>query len=186
MDIQYPKPKPRSKVAKIKFLKRSAAGKASHHKRRIRAHAKRNLILAALLLVVGLGLSSTYILRSLELMAPAGNDPHLQTYIRAAQAASYQQRESSKAPDQIGVASWYALGLRSPDALTCASTKFPRGTYLHVKDLRNGREVVCLVNDYGPTPGTKRVIDLSRGSYSHLEGLGSGTMPVEIRRVEKP
>jgi rare lipoprotein A (peptidoglycan hydrolase) len=46
--------------------------------------------------------------------------------------------------------------------------------------------VVCLVNDYGPTPGTKRVIDLSRGAYSQLEGLGSGTMPVEVRRVDNP
>jgi rare lipoprotein A len=57
---------------------------------------------------------------------------------------------------------------------------------LQVTDLRNGRKVVVLVNDYGPTAATGRVIDLSRGSYSQLEGLGSGTMPVEIRVVAHP
>src|SRR3954469_24205833 len=54
------------------------------------------------------------------------------------------------APDQSGRGSWYALGLPAPDALSCASRTFPRGTYLQVKDLRSGRSVTCLVNDYGP------------------------------------
>ncbi|HSH31961.1 MAG TPA: septal ring lytic transglycosylase RlpA family protein [Candidatus Saccharimonadales bacterium] len=89
-------------------------------------------------------------------------------------------------PAQVGQASWYALGLRAPDALTCASTKFPRGTYLQVKNLRNGRVVTCLVNDYGPEAWTKRVIDLSRGSFTAIESLSSGVTQVEVRPVPPP
>jgi rare lipoprotein A (peptidoglycan hydrolase) len=86
-------------------------------------------------------------------------------------------------PDQVGRGSWYALGLPAPDTLTCASRTFPRGSYLKVKDLYNGREVVCRVNDYGPEAWTNRVIDLSRGSFRSVDDLGRGTIPVEIRVV---
>lgn len=90
------------------------------------------------------------------------------------------------APDQTGRGSWYALGLPAPDAITCASRTFPRGTYLQVKDLHSGRSVVCLVNDYGPEAWTGRVIDLSRGSFRQVDNLGVGTIPVEIRVVDAP
>src|SRR5215469_2225883 len=33
-------------------------------------------------------------------------------------------------PAMSGRASWYAFGLPAPDALTCASRTFPRGTFL--------------------------------------------------------
>lgn len=86
-------------------------------------------------------------------------------------------------PDQVGRGSWYALGLPAPDALTCASTTFPRGSYLDVEDMYNGNHVTCLVNDYGPEAWTGRVIDLSRGSFSAVDNLGRGTIPVQIRLV---
>lgn len=89
-------------------------------------------------------------------------------------------------PDQDGVASWYALGLPNPDALTCASTRFGRGSYLQVTNKRNGRTVTCLVNDYGPASWTGRVIDLSRGSFTVIENLSRGTAPVEVRLVPPP
>lgn len=88
--------------------------------------------------------------------------------------------------DQVGSASWYALGLPQPDALTCASTHFGRGTYLNVTNKRNGRSVICLVNDYGPAAWTNRVIDLSRGSFRIIEDLSRGTTPVEVRVVPPP
>lgn len=87
---------------------------------------------------------------------------------------------------QVGRASWYALGLPAPDALTCASRTFPRGTFLHVKSLRNGKIVVCRVNDYGPEAWTNRVIDLSRGSFRQIDNLSAGTAPVEIRVAAGP
>jgi rare lipoprotein A (peptidoglycan hydrolase) len=82
---------------------------------------------------------------------------------------------------QTGRGSWYALGLPAPDALSCASRTFPRGTYLQVTDLNNSNKVICLVNDYGPAAWTGRVIDLSRGSFRQVDNLGAGTIPVEIR-----
>lgn len=105
--------------------------------------------------------------------------------------ANLKPKSFSKEPvhtgiDQVGMASWYALGLPQPDALTCASTKFPRRTYLQVKNQRNGKTVVCRVNDYGPEAWTKRAIDLSRGSFRQIEDLGRGTTPVEIKVVPPP
>jgi rare lipoprotein A (peptidoglycan hydrolase) len=96
-------------------------------------------------------------------------------------ASTPSPNPASGAPAQTGRSSWYALGLAAPDALTCASRTFPRGTYLQVKDLNNDRSMTCLVNDYGPAIWTGRVIDLSRGSFEQLESLGVGTIPVEIR-----
>lgn len=184
--------KPRGKHAKIAHLKRSAAGKMAHHRRITKRQAKVHVLAIAVVTffvaTAGVVLAS----QADNLVPPQGNDAQVNAYIRAAQAATQAKRahqtvaQAAQNPDQIGAASWYAIGLPNPDALTCASTTFPRGTHLRVHDLRNGREVVCLVNDYGPTPGTKRVIDLSRGSYSSLESLGSGTMPVEIWAVAGP
>ena len=85
------------------------------------------------------------------------------------------------APAEAGRASWYAWGLPEPDALTCASRTFPRGTYLQVKDMENGLTMVCLVNDYGPEVWTGRILDLSRGSFEQLTSLGQGTIPIQIR-----
>jgi rare lipoprotein A len=87
---------------------------------------------------------------------------------------------------QSGRGSWYALGLPAPDSLTCASRTFPRGSYLEVKNMYNGRTVVCRVNDYGPEAWTNRVIDLSRGSFRQVDDLGRGTIPVEIRLSGAP
>jgi hypothetical protein len=85
-----------------------------------------------------------------------------------------------------GRGSWYALGLPQPDALTCASRTFPRGTYLLVKDLYNNHTMICRVNDYGPEIWTGRIIDLSRGSFTQIDSLGRGTIPVELRVAAGP
>lgn len=85
---------------------------------------------------------------------------------------------------QSGRGSWYALGLPTPDAITCASRTFPRGSHLLVKNLYNGRTVICLVNDYGPEAWTGRIIDLSRGSFRQVDDLGRGTIPVEVHLTD--
>jgi hypothetical protein len=87
---------------------------------------------------------------------------------------------------QSGRASWYALGLPAPDAITCASRTYPRGSYLEVTNERNGRVVTCRVNDYGPEAWTGRIIDLSRGSFRQIDSLGAGTAPVRVRLVPAP
>lgn len=101
-------------------------------------------------------------------------------------APSPTPQSASGAPAMVGRGSWYALGLPAPDALTCASRTFPRGTFLLVKNLRNSRTVVCRVNDYGPEAWTGRIIDLSRGSFREIDSLGAGTAPVELRVVSGP
>lgn len=106
--------------------------------------------------------------------------------VRLDSSAPQAQPITEPGADQVGQASWYALGLPAPDSLTCASTRFPRGSYLLVKNRSNGKSVVCLVNDYGPQPFTKRVIDLSRGSFRTIEGLGRGVTQVEVRLVPPP
>lgn len=173
----------KTKAQKIRFLERSAAAKARHHKAHIRRHARLHTLVFLLLAVAILGFASTLFARAYDLVPPPSARIDIERFKVEAEAA---RPPTVKPPDQVGIASWYALGLRSPDALTCASTKFPRGTYLEVTDLRNGRKVTCLVNDYGPQQRTGRVIDLSRGSYKQLEGLGSGTLPAEIRVVPAP
>ena len=101
-------------------------------------------------------------------------------------AAAPTPQPASGPPAMTGRGSWYALGLPQPDALTCASRTFPRGTYLLVKDLYNGHTMVCRVNDYGPEVWTGRIIDLSRGSFTQIDNLGRGTIPVELRVASGP
>jgi len=101
-------------------------------------------------------------------------------------AAAPTPQSASGPAAMTGRGSWYALGLPAPDALTCASRTFPRGTYLLVKDLYNGHTVVCHVNDYGPEAWTGRIIDLSRGSFRAVDDLGRGTIPVELRVASGP
>lgn len=101
--------------------------------------------------------------------------------------ANLQINNKTELPSsQSGLASWYTLGLSNPELHTCASTKFAIGTYLLVKNQRNGLSVVCLVDDYGPTPPTNRVIDLSRGCFGAIEDLNRVTTLVEIRPIPSP
>ncbi|MCM1109013.1 MAG: septal ring lytic transglycosylase RlpA family protein [Clostridium sp.] len=65
------------------------------------------------------------------------------------------------------------------DSLTCAHLKFPLGTMLRVKNLRNGKEVVVKVTDRGPH--SKRfTIDLSKAAARQLDMLRAGHVQVEI------
>ncbi len=121
--------------------------------------------------------------------AVAVTKPTVNTEIRTSlktKSITFEPIITQAPSEQEGRGSWYALGLPAPDSLTCASRTFPRGTYLHVTDLYNGRTVICLVNDYGPEAWTGRVIDLSRGSFASVDDLGRGTIPVKIYSVPPP
>ena len=127
--------------------------------------------------------------------AIALNKPNVGVAVHSSGAGGVELQAPAAAPTpqtvsggsaQSGRASWYAFGLPAPDALTCASRTFPRGTYLEVKDLYNNRTMVCLVNDYGPEAWTGRILDLSRGSFSQVDSLGRGTIPIEIRVASGP
>ncbi len=73
----------------------------------------------------------------------------------------------------------------SPDDLTCAHRDYPFGTYLLVKNLDNGREVVVRVNDRGPFI-KGRIVDVSRAAAKELDMIRRGTCNVEVSVVSSP
>ncbi len=90
---------------------------------------------------------------------------------------------------QRGLASWYGRefhGRRTASgeiynmyAFTAAHKSLPMGTYVKVKNLKNGREVIVRINDRGPyVPG--RIIDLSYAAAKAIGMIGEGVVPVEL------
>jgi rare lipoprotein A len=65
------------------------------------------------------------------------------------------------------------------DSMTCAHLRYPLGTWLHVRNLTNNKEVVVQVTDRGPY-SRKFVIDLSRAAARELGIIQYGYRPVEI------
>lgn len=65
------------------------------------------------------------------------------------------------------------------DSMTCAHLRYPLGTWLLVRNLTNGKEVVVQVTDRGPY-SRKFVIDLSRAAARELDIIHYGWRPVEI------
>ena len=92
-------------------------------------------------------------------------------------------------PTQTGNASYYhdrfhgrkmANGkIYHRDSMTCAHLRYPLGTWLHVRNLSNGKEVIVQVTDRGPY-SRKFVIDLSRAAARELGIIQYGFRPVEI------
>jgi rare lipoprotein A len=67
-------------------------------------------------------------------------------------------------------------------ALTGAHQTLPFGTKVKVTNTKNGRSVVVVINDRGPTQ-TGRVIDLSRAAAGKLGMLRAGLVPVKLEIV---
>ena len=67
-------------------------------------------------------------------------------------------------------------------AMTAAHKTLPLPTYLRVRNLANGREVVVRVNDRGPFLGG-RILDLSYMAAKKLGVVETGTAPVRIRVI---
>lgn len=94
-----------------------------------------------------------------------------------------------------GKASWYSQsdgGVRKFTASgerfdsskkTCASWHFKMGTKLKVTNLRNGKSVVCRVNDRGPAKRLKRIIDLSKSAFQKIEHVDQGIAKVQITTI---
>ncbi len=92
-----------------------------------------------------------------------------------------------------GVASWYASKFHKQRtssgepynmyALTAAHRTLPLPTYLKVKNLDNGREIIVKVNDRGPFH-SDRILDLSYGSAVKLGVFPKGTARVEIQAID--
>lgn len=92
--------------------------------------------------------------------------------------------------ESVGVASFYddayagrvtASGERyDPAAETCAHPNLPMGTVLRIRNLDNGREATCRVNDRGPFV-SGRILDVSRVVAERLGMYQAGIANVSIR-----
>lgn len=81
---------------------------------------------------------------------------------------------------QRGRASWYAF----TGEMKCASVRYPRGTWLRVTNQENGKQIIVQVNDYGPDPGTGKVIDLDKVAFAELANVWQGVIEVKIEEIE--
>lgn len=105
---------------------------------------------------------------------------------------SYEPLQGDVEWNEKGGASWYgnkfhgrrtASGeLYSMFGLTAAHKTLPIPSYVRVRNVRNGKEVIVRVNDRGPFhPG--RVIDLSYAAALRLDIANHGIGQVEISRL---
>jgi rare lipoprotein A len=91
-----------------------------------------------------------------------------------------------------GLASWYGpnfQGHRTSSGeiynmygMSAAHKTLPIPSYIRVRNLDNGREVIVRVNDRGPFH-SKRILDLSYAAAVKLGIVAQGTAPVEIQRL---
>ncbi|MDH6308822.1 rare lipoprotein A [Dysgonomonas sp. PFB1-18] len=65
------------------------------------------------------------------------------------------------------------------DSMVCAHRTYPFGRLLHVKNMKNGKEVVVRVIDRGPFR-KKCIIDLSLAAAKELDMVRHGVVPVEV------
>lgn len=97
---------------------------------------------------------------------------------------------------QTGIASWYskeAPGIKRHTAngeifddrkMTCASRDYAFGTRLRVQNLKNGKSVVCRVNDRGPHKRLwRRKIDLTKTAFRRIADPSIGLVRVSITKI---
>jgi len=105
----------------------------------------------------------------------------------------YHVMGSSGGYVERGIASWYGRkfhGRRTSSGesydmygMTAAHKSLPLPTYVHVRNLENGRDVIVKVNDRGPFH-ENRIIDMSYAAASKLGMLAKGTALVEVRAIK--
>ncbi len=93
-----------------------------------------------------------------------------------------------------GVASWYGQNFHGQKTangevynkhkFTCASNKYPLGTWLKVTNTRNGRSVILKVNDR-MHPRMTRIVDVSRAAAEELKMVNAGVVKVIVENLGK-
>ena len=104
----------------------------------------------------------------------------------------YKVLTSSRGYKKRGIASWYGPNFNGQATacgeiydmfdFTAAHKTLPLPSYLRVKNLTNGREVVVKVNDRGPFVNN-RLIDLSYAAARRIDMLEEGTAFVELVNI---
>jgi rare lipoprotein A len=72
----------------------------------------------------------------------------------------------------------------SNQKLTCANNFLELGSYIRVKNVKNGKEVIVKVNDR-MNPRNKRLIDLSQAAAAKLGLLKQGLGEVSIQLLDQ-
>lgn len=82
---------------------------------------------------------------------------------------------------QEGGGSWY----RYKNCDCAAHNEYPRGTWLRVTSLLDGRQEIVKTNDWGPDPAVHpdRVIDLDATVFIRFAPLWTGLIPVRVERL---
>ncbi len=77
-----------------------------------------------------------------------------------------------------GAASWYAF----TGTLAAANPWLPKGSYVKVTNLENGKSVIVVINDRGPfVPG--RIIDLDKVAFAKIASPGAGVISVKMEEI---
>ena len=116
-----------------------------------------------------------------------GNGPSYEVY-----GETYRVLDTNYGYRERGVASWYGRKFHGRPtssqetydmyAMTAAHKSLPLPSYVQVRNLRNGKNVVVRVNDRGPFVDN-RLIDLSYAAALKLDMVTSGTSLVEVTAI---
>lgn len=122
-----------------------------------------------------------------EARSKYGNGPVYEVFNKR-----YTVMPSSANYKERGVASWYGKKFHGRltsnrevydmYAMTAAHKSLPLPTYVHVRNLRNNKEIVVRVNDRGPFVHN-RIIDLSYAAALKLDMIRDGTGLVEVTAI---
>jgi rare lipoprotein A len=77
-----------------------------------------------------------------------------------------------------GGASWYAY----TGTMAAANPWLPKGSYVKVTNLENGKSVIVVINDRGPFVGG-RIIDLDKVAFQKIASLGAGVINVKMEEI---
>lgn len=77
-----------------------------------------------------------------------------------------------------GGASWYAW----TGTMAAANPWLPKGSYVKVTNMENGKSVIVVINDRGPfVPG--RIIDLDKVAFAKIASVGAGVITVKMEEI---
>lgn len=102
-----------------------------------------------------------------------------------AATASWYSYESCRREGTSG----YLTASREPfneNAMTCAMRSRDFGKSYRITNLKNGKSVVCLHNDFGPAQKLVqkgRVVDLSKAAFAKIALLSDGVIPVKVEAL---
>ncbi len=87
-----------------------------------------------------------------------------------------------------GVGTKTANGEKFDDKkLTCATKHDKFGTHLKVTNVKNGKSVICRVNDRGPHKRLKkRRVDLTKTAFKQIADSKHGLAQVSVKKVSSP